>query len=132
MIVASVTRAIARRLALATALVGLDACQQRVKVAVEQSAGVVNVAVTRLAGSKPACLSSVSVYRGQADGGSPLWRIAAAPEAACTTHLRLGTVPPGFAADGGTAAPTFTPGQPYRVEVAGNGFGGTTGFTAGR
>ena len=118
--------------ALALALLGLTACQQGVTVAIDQSAGAISVAVTRMEGSKPACLSDVSVYRGEPDGGQPLWEIVAAPEAACTTKLKLGTTPPGFATDDGMAAPRFEAGQTYRVEVSGNGFLGATDFTAQR
>ena len=115
------------------ALLGsLVACQQGANLMVQQTGGVVWVTAARLQGTKPACVSDIAVYRGKPDGARPMWHIVAAPEAACTTKLKLGNTPPGFATDDGMAAPRFEAGQTYRVEVSGNGFLGATDFTAQR
>lgn len=113
-------------------MLGLVGCKQGVKIRTEQSGGGVSIAVTRLQGSKPACVSDISVYLGEPDGKTPLWHIAAAPEAACMTRFTLGTVPAGFASDEGSPAPIWQPGRTYRVEASGNGFLGATDFIAQR
>lgn len=106
------------------------ACQEGIRVEVEQDAGKARFVVTPANARYRPCIRTVNVYDAQAAGNRkiPIWHLERRDPKACVASLEYGVAPQGFEGDPPVAR--LRPGMRYEVALMGPGFNDGTNFIA--